>query len=94
MADEVEFTINEAGWDELVSGIINTEGVRRMEAVAAACNAADGLVDGYRVGIEGDGEQLQKHDQRMTVITATAEAQVANAKNNTLERHLPLAGGA
>ena len=85
------FEPNIDGWNALVKEIIATEGVARMERVAAACNEADGIEDGYRVSTEGSGTHLQKHDFRATVITATAEAQALNASRSTLERNFYLA---
>jgi hypothetical protein len=89
------FKINEEGWKEMAREIVNKHIVPRMERVADACNEQDGLTeeDGYRVGTEGSGEQLQKHDERATVITATAAAMRQNAKNNTLVKNFHLAGG-
>jgi hypothetical protein len=88
------FIPNLEGWEALAKQVVEGEVTRRMRLVADACNAADGLVDGYRLGSEGDGPHLQKGDYRQTVITATAEAMVANAKHNTLEHNFHLASGA
>ncbi|PJE24763.1 MAG: hypothetical protein CK431_04340 [Mycobacterium sp.] len=55
-----------------------------MQRVADACNEAEGIGDGgFMVSTEG-GRPLEKRSYRATVITVTAEAQYANAKNNTL----------
>jgi hypothetical protein len=91
--DMASFEPDEQGWDDLVRGIIRTDGARRMETVAAACNAADGLEDGYRAGTQGSGEQLTRRDLRATAITATYDAILSNAKNNTLIKNLHIAGG-
>jgi hypothetical protein len=85
--------INEQGWKELAEVIVDGELTRRAQAIADACNQQAGLTDGYRIGTEGDGPQLTKHDQRITVIAATAEAIVDNAKNNRLVQNFNLAGG-
>lgn len=85
------FASNETGWNKLAKEIVNTEGVKRMERVADACNEELGE-DGFKVGVEGD-DTLQKHDRRMTVITATAAAIKHNAKHNTLIRNFFRAGG-
>lgn len=89
------FEPNLDGWNALAKEVIAKEGVKRMERVAAACNAQDDVSDedGYRVSTEGSGEQLQKHDYRVTVITATAEAMIRNARNGTLIKNFYLAGG-
>lgn len=85
------FKSNDAGWKQLAKEIIATEGVKRMQRVADACN--EGISDdGYKVGIEGD-DTLQKHDMRMTVITTTAEAIIDNGRNGTLIKNFHLAGG-
>lgn len=88
---KIEF--NEDGLDEITKNIIDTEGVRRMQRVADACNSDDQLANGYRVSVEGS-KPLRKHDYRATVITATAQAMSANAKRNTLVKNLHQAGGA
>lgn len=85
--------MNRAGWNKLVKEIVETEGVERMGRVAAAANAAADLDDGYRVSVEGPGEQLSKHSYHATVITATAAAMVDNARNNTLVNNFHHAGG-
>lgn len=86
------FTINEKAFEEL-GRQMGAELGTRMKRVADACNEQAGLEDGYRLGDEGDGPQLEKHDLRMTVITATAEAMVDNAKTNRLVANFHLAGG-
>lgn len=86
------FTPNEEGWDELVKQIVRTEVTLRMKQVADACNEQADLAFGYMVGIEGD-DILQKHDYRMTVITATGAAMDDNARNNTLLKNFHLAWG-
>lgn len=88
---KIEF--NDDGLNEITKNIIATEGVSRMKRVADACNAQDGLEDGYRVSVEGS-KPLRKHDYRATVITATAQAMRKNAKNNTLVQNFHQAGGA
>ena len=88
------FVPNEQGWAEIAKLFVQTEITRRMKAIADACNAADGLQDGYELGTEGDGPQLQKRDFRQTVITATAPAIELNAKHGTLERHFHMVSGA
>lgn len=89
------FEPNMDGWAALAKEIIATEGVKRMERVADACNVQDDVSDedGYRVSVEGSGPHLQKHDFRATVITATAEAMALNASRNTLIKNFHLAGG-
>lgn len=84
--------VNQPAWDEMVKRIAEDELVKRMQRVADACNAQAGLENGYRVGIEGD-DTLEKHDRRMTVITATAEAIAAEHKHNFLIQNFHLAGG-
>jgi hypothetical protein len=83
---------NRKGWDEIVEHVIDTEGVARMQRVADASNAN---LDrpGYKVSAEGD-KRLRKRNYRATVITATEDAMYDNAKNQTLIRNLPAAGGA
>lgn len=87
------FVPNMEGWEQIAKIVVETEVTRRMRAVADACNSADGLEDGYRLGSEGPGPHLQKGDFRQTVITATAEAIELNAKRNTLERNFHLVSG-
>lgn len=82
---------NRKGWDEIVEHVIDTEGVDRMQRVAAAANADLGE-DGFKVSTQGS-EPLTKRDYRATVITATEHAKRHNAKHNTLIRHFPQAGG-
>lgn len=90
----MKLDINEQNWARLLGEIVATKFVERMQRVADACNQQAGLVDGYRVGIQGDsGKTLQKHDLRMTVITATAEAIEDNARHNRLLANFHLAGG-
>ena len=84
---------NLEGWQQIAKMVVETEITRRMKAVADAANAAANLPDGYRLGSEGPGPHLEKGDFRQTVITATAEAMMDNAKNNTLERNFHLVGG-
>lgn len=84
--------INLPAWKQMAKEIANNQLVERMQRVADACNEQAGLTDGYRVGIEGD-DTLTKHDERMTVITATAEAIVDNARTNRLVQNFHLAGG-
>ena len=89
------FKIDEKAMDELVDKIVvNTQFVSRMERVAEASNSEAGIENGYRVGVQGDpSKELRKHDQRMTVITATAEAMIDCARNDTLIKNFYLAGG-
>jgi len=87
------FVPNVEGWQEIAKMVVETEITRRMRAVADAANAAAGLQDGYRLGSEGPGPHLVKDDFRQTVITATAEAMIDNATNNTLERNFHLVTG-
>lgn len=91
MAGRLKF--HAAGWDALVRGIVETDGVARMKRVAAAANAAgDYTDDDYRVSVEGPGAHLSKHSYRATVITATAAAMWDNAENNTLVNQFYRAG--
>ena len=76
---------NMRGWSELVSEIVDTEGVRRMQKVADACNQDDDT-DGYMVSVEG-GNPLYKRDYRATVITTTGAAIRGNAEHQTLVKN-------
>ena len=80
-------------WRELEREVVATEGVARMQRVASAANQAAGITDGYRVSVEGSGEQLTKRDYRATVITATAEAMRAEAEHGSLVGNFYQAGG-
>jgi len=84
---------NVKGWEQIAKMVVETEITNRMRVVADASNTAAGLQDGYRLGSEGSGPHLVKGDFRQTVITATAEAMIDNATNNTLERNFFLATG-
>lgn len=88
------WVFHEEGWLEIKKQIVESVLVPRMQRVAEASNTEAGIEDGYRVGTEGDPEkQLRLHDWRSTVITATAEAMVDSARNNTLVNNFHLAGG-
>ncbi|AER47568.1 neck protein [Mycobacterium phage DS6A] len=101
MAGRVRLKFHKGGWNNLVSEVVETEGVDRMKRVADAANEAlarskyrdNKTPDGYRVGTEGDGKQLAKRSFRATVITATPQAMRDNAKNNTLVNEFYRAGG-
>lgn len=92
MAKGIKIEFHKEGWDALIKGVVETVGVSRMSAVAAAANSSAGLDDGYRVSVEGD-DPLQQHDYRATVITATGAAMSDNMKNNTLVNNFHVAGG-
>ncbi|OYN80422.1 hypothetical protein [Mycolicibacterium sphagni] len=81
---------NRPAWSELVAEVVKTEGVRRAEAIADACNSGSGLGDGgYKAGTEGDPSKvLQKGGFRATVITATDAAMADNAAHNRLVQNL------
>lgn len=98
-------TFNRKNWDQMVKEIVENECVPRMQNVADACNqqmADRGGSDtdddsgyvfnepGYVVSVEG-GKPLESHDYRATVITATNQAMVDNAQNNSLLQNFYLA---
>lgn len=84
-----KLTFHKTAWSIMAANVVGTEGQRRARAIADACNAEAGIEDGYRAGIEGDpAKVLQKDDFHATVITATAEAKIDNAANNTLVRNI------
>ena len=92
MASKSGYKLNKAALNAITKQVIDTEGVARMQRVADACNAAAGLEDGYRVSIEGD-DPLDKRDYRATVITATAEAIMADGKHDYLLKNFGVAEG-
>lgn len=87
----MKLRFHKRGWDKVVKHVIDTEGVDRMRRVAEAANTSEGVIDGFRVSVDGD-QPLRKHDYRATVITATGEAMRANAQNNTLVNEFHRAG--
>lgn len=86
-----EFTHNQAGWDQLIKQIIDSNGVQRMTRVRDACRAQSGI-EGYMLSIEGDNP-LRQRDDRVTVITATWEAIEDNAAHDRLLQNFYLAEG-
>lgn len=92
MASKSGYKLNKSALNAIVKEVIETEGVARMQKVADACNAAAGLEDGYRVSVEGDNP-LDKRDYRATVITATAEAIMADGKHDYLLKNFGVAEG-
>jgi hypothetical protein len=78
-------------WNELIADVVDSDGVKRMQRVADACNAESGLTDGFRVSTEGE-KPLLKHSYRATVIAVTRAAKRHNAKHNTLVKNLYLSG--
>lgn len=82
---------NQKAWNQMVSHVLDTDGVARMSRVADACNSADDT-DEYKLSVEGVAP-LRKRDYRVTVITAGGIAARRNAVNNTLVANFYLAGG-
>ena len=84
-------SFNMDGWNQVISNAIATDGVRRFQRVADACNR-QARTDQYMVSVEG-GNPLRKRDYRATVITAGPVAMRDNAANNSLLFWMHLAGG-
>lgn len=79
------------GWDQLVSEVVETEGVSRMGRVASAANRHLDR-EGYKVSVEGKNP-LKKRSYRATVITATEDAMYDNQKHDRLVTEFHQAGG-
>jgi hypothetical protein len=100
---------NEAGLDEMLSGIVHRVLEPRAKAIADACNeqsaAAGDHVGEYQGKSTTDeekrgyragtegGKPLEKHDYRATVITATYPAMADNARHNRMVENFHLAEG-
>lgn len=81
----VHLTMKLAGWNEVVKTIVKQRLAPAAEDIAARCNSAAGISDGYQAGTEGAGEkQLKRRTWRATVITANWEAVRDNAKHDRL----------
>lgn len=81
--------MNRKGWDQLVKQVVDSKLVPAAEAIAADCNQAAGITDGYRAGTEGE-LSLRVRDYRATVITATHEAIRDNARHDRLINNLSI----
>ncbi len=76
--------INSKGVQEILkSARVQEDLKRRADAIAAQANSAAGIVDGFV-----SGSELGRSRARAYVVTATAEAMVAEATNRTLTRAL------
>ena len=80
---ESQVRMNRKGWDQLIKQVVDERLEPAAQAIAADCNSAAGIEDGYRAGTEGE-LSLRVRDYRATVITATWEAIRDNAKHNRL----------
>lgn len=67
--------------DVLRSPGVQAELKRRADAIAAAANSAAGLDDGFVVDVE-----VGRNRARAVIVTATADAMVAEATNRTLTK--------
>lgn len=92
MAKQSGFKLNRRAMNELVTHVIDTQGVAMMQRVADACNAELGEPDGYMVSTMGDNP-LDKRDYRATCITASAHAITHDRKHDTLLRNFGVAEG-
>lgn len=78
----VVIRINSKGVEEILkSQRVQADLLRRAEAIASAANSAAGLADGFIAAAE-----TGKSRARASVVTATADAMVAEARDRVLTR--------
>lgn len=84
-----QFKINSAGVRELLrSAAVQADLKERADRIAAAANAAAGLQDGFIVDTDVGANRA-----RAVVLTATADAMVAEATDRTLTRSIDAGRG-